>query len=145
MDFAYISTSFNLKIIDFLLLILCLLAVLYYCYGIWAAIAFFSHPHRVDPNFHPPITILKPICGWDSNAYENLASFCLQDYPVYQIIFSVRDPQDVGVAVVPGTSFFSKPELGRSFIRFCFSKKPETLLAARERLLKLQPNLQPTS
>lgn len=53
--------------------------------------------------------------------------------------------KDVGVAVVPGTSFFSQPELGRSFIRFCFSKKPETLLAARERLLKLQPNLQPTS
>ena len=29
-----------------------------------------------------------------------MASFCGQDYPDYQIIFSVRDPQDAGVAVV---------------------------------------------
>ena len=89
----------NLNIIDFLLLILCLSAVLFYCYGIYAAIAH-TRPYPIDPNFHPPITILKPICGLDRDAYENLASFCRQDYPVYQIIFSVRDPQDAGIAVV---------------------------------------------
>lgn len=46
--------------------------------------------------------------------------------------------KDIGVAVVPGSSFFNHPEDGHSFIRFCFSKKPETLHAAHERLLKLQ-------
>ncbi len=46
--------------------------------------------------------------------------------------------KDVGVAVVPGSSFFSRPELGHKFIRFCFSKKPETLHAARVRLQKLR-------
>lgn len=44
----------------------------------------------------------------------------------------------IGVACVPGSSFFSRPELGYRFVRFCFSKKPETLAAARERLLKLR-------
>ncbi len=46
--------------------------------------------------------------------------------------------KDIGVACVPGSSFFSKPELGHKFVRFCFSKKPETLHAARVRLQKLQ-------
>lgn len=49
--------------------------------------------------------------------------------------------KEIGVAVVPGSSFFSQPEDGRRFIRFCFSKKTETLQAARERLLKLKPTV----
>ncbi|MBD1911996.1 MULTISPECIES: aminotransferase class I/II-fold pyridoxal phosphate-dependent enzyme [unclassified Leptolyngbya] len=46
--------------------------------------------------------------------------------------------QEIGVAAIPGSSFFSQPELGRSLIRFCFSKTPETLEAAKEKLLKLK-------
>ena len=42
--------------------------------------------------------------------------------------------EDVGVATVPGSSFFSRPELGRSILRFAFCKKLETLEAAGERL-----------
>ena len=45
--------------------------------------------------------------------------------------------EKVGVAVVPGSSFFSRPELGRDYVRFCFCKKPETLTAAGERLQRL--------
>jgi aminotransferase len=43
----------------------------------------------------------------------------------------------VGVAAVPGSSFFSDPSLGSHLIRFCFAKKEETLLEAAERLEKL--------
>ncbi|MBY0402896.1 MAG: aminotransferase class I/II-fold pyridoxal phosphate-dependent enzyme, partial [Cyanobacteria bacterium] len=49
--------------------------------------------------------------------------------------------KDIGVAVVPGSSFFSRPELGHRYVRFCFSKKPETLNAAQERLVKLKDTL----
>jgi len=45
--------------------------------------------------------------------------------------------KEIGVAVVPGSSFFSRAELGRSLIRFCFSKTSETLQAAREKLITL--------
>ena len=45
--------------------------------------------------------------------------------------------QEIGVAVVPGSSFFNDASDGHSLIRFCFSKQPATLAAARERLLKL--------
>lgn len=43
--------------------------------------------------------------------------------------------REVGVAGVPGSSFFREPE--HRFIRFHFAKKEETLRAAGERLLKL--------
>jgi ceramide glucosyltransferase len=66
----------------------------------YAAFIFFKHPHLINTDFHPPITILKPICGLDNNTYENLASFCRQDYPAYQIIFSVRDSQDAAIVVI---------------------------------------------
>src|ERR687884_913559 len=45
--------------------------------------------------------------------------------------------RDIGVACVPGSSFYSRPELGAQQVRFCFCKKDETLLAAAERLGRL--------
>jgi aspartate/methionine/tyrosine aminotransferase len=45
--------------------------------------------------------------------------------------------REVGVACVPGSSFYSVPERGSQQVRFCFCKKDETLLLAGERLKKL--------
>jgi aspartate/methionine/tyrosine aminotransferase len=49
--------------------------------------------------------------------------------------------KDVGVAVVPGSSFFHRAENGHRFIRFCYSKQTETLEKASQRLLKLKETL----
>ncbi|HEY2383112.1 MAG TPA: aminotransferase class I/II-fold pyridoxal phosphate-dependent enzyme [Terriglobia bacterium] len=46
--------------------------------------------------------------------------------------------RDVGVATVPGSSFFSDPRAGKDIIRFTFCKKEETLRAAEERLARLE-------
>jgi aminotransferase len=46
--------------------------------------------------------------------------------------------RDIGVACVPGSSFYSRPELGAQQVRFCFCKRDETLAAAAERLHKLR-------
>jgi aminotransferase len=46
--------------------------------------------------------------------------------------------REVGVACVPGSSFYSAPERGRQQVRFCFCKKDETLQLAAERLEKLR-------
>jgi len=43
----------------------------------------------------------------------------------------------VGVAAVPGSSFFGDPAAGRDIIRFTFCKKESTLSAAEERLTRL--------
>jgi aminotransferase len=45
--------------------------------------------------------------------------------------------KEVGVAAVPGSSFYSNPAAGRTKLRFCFCKKDETLAAADSRLAKL--------
>ena len=45
--------------------------------------------------------------------------------------------QDHGVAVVPGSSFYSEPQLGSHLVRFAFPKKMETLRRAAERLQSL--------
>ena len=50
--------------------------------------------------------------------------------------------RDVGVACVPGSSFYSVPERGRQQVRFCFCKKDETLQLAAERLEKLRARVQ---
>lgn len=46
--------------------------------------------------------------------------------------------REIGVAVVPGSSFYHDSRLGSQLVRFCFCKKDETLEAAAERLLKLK-------
>jgi aminotransferase len=46
--------------------------------------------------------------------------------------------REIGVACVPGSSFYSIPERGAQQVRFCFCKKDETLNRAAERLSKLQ-------
>lgn len=45
--------------------------------------------------------------------------------------------EQIGVAAVPGSSFFSDPTDGSHLIRFCFAKKPETLHAAGQKLARL--------
>lgn len=46
--------------------------------------------------------------------------------------------EKVGIAAVPGSSFFSHSEDGASWVRFCFCKKYETLEIARHKLLRLR-------
>jgi aspartate/methionine/tyrosine aminotransferase len=46
--------------------------------------------------------------------------------------------EDVGVAVVPGSSFFSNESGTSRLVRFCFAKRPETLALAAERLQSLR-------
>jgi ceramide glucosyltransferase len=93
-------TTFGLTIVEFVLLVLCLSSIWFYCYAIYAGVVTFSSPHPINQDFEPPVTILKPICGLDGDAYENLASFCQQDYPNYQIIFAVQNKEDPSREVV---------------------------------------------
>jgi aspartate/methionine/tyrosine aminotransferase len=61
------------------------------------------------------------------------------DAAVDDVAFARRLVEEVGVAAVPGSSFY-RPEVpnGRSKIRFAFPKRLETLEAAAERLLSLR-------
>jgi aminotransferase len=53
------------------------------------------------------------------------------------VAFARRLVTDPGIAGVPGSSFYSRPELGRTKLRFAFPKRLETLAAAADRLARI--------
>jgi len=77
---------------------------------------------------------------------------CFKPYGAYYImtdigVFGFADDvefarylvRDVGVAAVPGSSFYKTPGVGKTKLRFCFCKKDATLQEADRRLQKLVP------
>src|SRR3954467_5890289 len=58
------------------------------------------------------------------------------------VTFAKWMTQEIGVATVPGSSFYSNKDDGRQFTRFAFCKKQETLDRAAERLSRLRGALE---
>ncbi|MDA8389221.1 MAG: bacteriohopanetetrol glucosamine biosynthesis glycosyltransferase HpnI [Gammaproteobacteria bacterium] len=48
----------------------------------------------------PPVSILKPLYGLEPDLYEILRTFCVQDYPCYEVVFGIQDAKDPAGAVV---------------------------------------------
>jgi aminotransferase len=55
--------------------------------------------------------------------------------------FALWLTKEIGVAGVPGSSFYAHRELGATKLRFAFPKKPETMERAGERLMALRRKL----
>ena len=47
----------------------------------------------------PPVTLLKPLCGAETELESSLRSCVEQDYPEFQIVFGVQDETDPALAV----------------------------------------------
>jgi aspartate/methionine/tyrosine aminotransferase len=86
--------------------------------------------------------VYKP-CG----AYYIMTDISRFDFPANDTRFASasRDVafakylvQEIGVACVPGSSFYNNPQDGASQVRFTFCKKEGTLAAAEERFAKLR-------
>ena len=93
--------------IRWVILALALGPLCYYLVGIYSAWRFFrvahraARPERLSPlKSAPSISVLKPLRGLDPEAYDNFASFCVQDYADYEILFAVCDASDPAVPVV---------------------------------------------
>ena len=66
----------------------------------WAALARFKARPQRGPAALPRVTILKPLHGDEPLLEDALASCCQQDYPDFQIVFGLQDPQDPALAVL---------------------------------------------
>ena len=91
----------TLENVSYLVLALAAAPLAYYLIAIYSARRFFSRPEPPqDPAFTPPVSSLKPIRGVDPDAYDNLASFCRQDYPDYELILCVDEDDESVLPVV---------------------------------------------
>jgi ceramide glucosyltransferase len=72
---------------------------LVYCVLVVVATRRFLSSTLLASGTQPPISIIKPLCGHDDGLEENLRSFCVQDYPEYEVLFAVHRQDDPSVAV----------------------------------------------
>lgn len=77
-----------------------LLPLLYYLVAVFCAWRFFRAQAELNRNFCPPVSILKPVCGLDRAAYANFARLCRLDYPDYEILFGVSEPNDPVIPLI---------------------------------------------
>src|SRR6185437_12187382 len=71
-------------------------------WGSWLALRHFEleAPLAHLPHALPPVSVLKPLKGADSGLRENLETFFHLDYPEFEILFSVADPDDPAAQIV---------------------------------------------
>ena len=92
-----------LHIFYWIVLALAAAPLAYYLLSLYCVIGYFHElrkSHPLTSTFAPPASILKPVRGVDHEAYENFASYCRLDYPEYEIIFAVAEPDDPVVPVI---------------------------------------------
>jgi aminotransferase len=85
----------------------------------------------------PALTAAGFTCFRPRGAYyvmTDISAFGFSD----DVAFAKYLVEKIGVACVPGSSFYRNPRDGARQVRFAFCKKPETLDAAARRLEKLQ-------
>ena len=70
-----------------------ILAALYHLMALIAALRFKNTWPKPEYNF-PPVSILKPVHGRDPDFYEAIRSHALLDYPEFEILFGLNDPDD---------------------------------------------------
>jgi ceramide glucosyltransferase len=91
---------------DWLLVLLCCVAA---AYALVAALALpsarapsWQRTHRGKAQRQPleAVSVLKPLCGSEPRLIENLATFCDQTHPCYQLLFGVSSPNDPAIVAV---------------------------------------------
>jgi len=104
-----------LSALQVLLLIPVVCGSIYGLLSLWAVLRFMRLPSAGPETFSgdwPPVTLLKPVCGMEKGLRENLRSSCLQDYPAFQVVFSVQRLDDPAVPLLEEL----RQEFGRDLV-----------------------------
>jgi ceramide glucosyltransferase len=60
-----------------------------------------AHERRSLPTRAPtPVSVLKPLCGAEPRLFDNLATFCEQSHPCFELICGVSSANDSAIAIV---------------------------------------------
>ncbi len=78
-------------------------------------------------------------CYKPNGAYYVMTDISRFGFPD-DVSFSRHLVEKIGVAAVPGSSFYHRPEDGAQKVRFTFCKREETLRAAADKLAALKPS-----
>lgn len=70
------------------------------CLAGWGALRHFRSRTAMAATVLPPVTILKPLHGDEPMLEEALASCFEQDYPAFQLVFGLQDPEDPALIVL---------------------------------------------
>src|SRR5579871_3229901 len=82
--------------------LLLLLVAASFAYSALVIVAVWRYQRGSKPELRStePVSILKPLSGLDLGLESNLRTFFEQDYPNFEILFAVRDPEDPAAEVV---------------------------------------------
>ncbi len=86
--------------LSFALLIVALAAALYLAVANLRIAAFGRRPLELASEFLPSMTILKPMAGTEPDLYDNLRSFCEQEYDEFEVIFCLHSDRDPALRTV---------------------------------------------
>ena len=88
-------------IVESITTILALCGLGFYFAALWSARDFVRRKRTTSSEFHPPVSILKPLKGFDHDMYASFASHCRQQYAgEYEMLFGVSSMDDPAVAAV---------------------------------------------
>ncbi|WP_158752414.1 bacteriohopanetetrol glucosamine biosynthesis glycosyltransferase HpnI [Acidobacterium sp. S8] len=109
-------------IIESVTTILALCGLGFYFAALWSARDFVRRKRPEATTFYPPVSILKPLKGFDHDMYGSFVSHCRQQYAgEYELLFGVSSADDPAVAAVEQL----KAEFPESLIRLILT--PEVL------------------
>jgi ceramide glucosyltransferase len=86
--------------LEILLIILIAGSIVFYIACALCTRQFFASKQEIEQAQDPPVSVLIPVCGLDEGAWENWTSFCQQNYPNYEVLFGVTNPDDQAVPIL---------------------------------------------
>lgn len=85
--------------VETIVLLLIVSSGVYSLFSLFCVVEFFTRKGECGEVLsHTPVSIIKPLRGYDPNLQDNIRSFCVQDYPEYEVLLGFTDPGDSALA-----------------------------------------------
>ena len=92
--------SLNVDLLQSLGILLSLAGIAYLSLAVTAVARFRERASRDCSSFRLPVTLMVPAYGVQPGLYDCLRSLCVQDFPRFQLIFGLHDPDDPARPVI---------------------------------------------